>query len=120
MAKPKPSPTQGEKRAAETAVETLRETEAGNGADRAPQPGILPEGAQMETGALTKKKKVLKTLIKRRVLDAYELRGLTINGEDADNIAELSCQMCAVDVMEIYSPKRFDEIPTETRFRRRP
>jgi hypothetical protein len=115
LAKPKPSPTQGEKRPAETAVETLRETEADG--LLASQPGTLPEGAQMETGALTKQKKVFKTLIKRQVLDTYELRGLTINEEDADNIAELSCQMCAVDVMEIYSPKRFTEAATRYRLR---
>ena len=45
LAKPKPSPTQGEKRPAETAAETLRETEAEGGVGRRPQPGILPEGA---------------------------------------------------------------------------
>ena len=74
LAKPKPSPTQGEKRPAETAVETLRETEADGGTGRPSQAGTLPEGAQMETGALTKQKKVFKTLIKRQVLDTYELR----------------------------------------------
>jgi len=111
LAKPKPSPTQGEKRTAEVAVDDLRE------ADRPVQPGILPEGAQMEAGALTKQKKVFKTLIKRQVLDTYELRGLTINEEDADNIAELSCQVCAVDVMEIYSPKRFTEAAARYRLR---
>ena len=68
----------------------------------------------METGALTKQTKVFKTLIKRQVLDTY---GSTINEEDADNIAELSCQMCAVDVMEIYSPKRFTEAATRYRLR---
>ena len=71
----------------------------------------------METGALMKQKKVFKTLIKPLVLDTYELRGVTINEEDADNIAELSCQMCAVDVMEIYRMKRFTEAATTYRLR---
>ena len=33
----------------------------------------------------------------------------SISSEEADSIADLSCQMCAVDVMEIYSPKRFTD-----------
>eukprot|EP00435_Cladocopium_sp_Y103_P052687 s1304_g16.t1 len=114
LAKPKLSPTQGEKRTADTTVDGLREAHQPLSQ---PQSGILPEGAQMETGALTKQKKVFKTLIKRQVLNTYELRGLTINEEDADNIAELSCQMCAVDVMEIYSPKRFTDVATKYRLR---
>ena len=113
MAKPKIQPSQGDKRAAETAVEDLRET-AGEAPTSAPEPMEQGEDAS----AFSKDKKVLKTLIKRQVLDAYELHGLTISSEEADSIADLSCQMCAVDVMEIYSPKRFTD--TAKAFKLRP
>ena len=105
----KPAPPQGEKRSAEEPVEVLRGSTDTREERPSPTPGTTERAAE-EATFLTKHKKVFKTLIRRQVLDTYELHGLDISQEDADSIAELSCQMCAVDGMEIYSPKRFTDM----------
>ena len=120
LAKPKPSPAQGEKRAAETPAEELRDeaTPAGPGAGTSPPSEMQVEGPQPgDVSTLTKAKRQLKALIKRKILDTYDVRSVEITEEDAEAIALMSCEMAAVDVMEIYSPKRFTEAAAQFKLR---
>ena len=69
MAKPKPSPAQGEKRAAETPAEELRDevTPAVPAAGTSPASEMQVEGPQPgDVSTLTKAKRQLKALIKRK------------------------------------------------------
>ena len=120
LAKPKPSPAQGEKRAAETPAEELRDevTPAEPGAGTSPPSEMQVEGPQPgDVSTLTKAKRQPKALIKRKILDTYEVRSVDITEEDAEAIALMSCEMAAVDVMEIYSPKRFTEAAAQFKLR---
>eukprot|EP00434_Breviolum_minutum_P042976 symbB.v1.2.038276.t1/scaffold5896.1/size48089/1 len=120
LAKPKPSPAQGEKRAAETPAEELRDevTPAEPGAGTSPPSEMQVERPQPgDVSTLTKAKRQLKALIKRKILDTYEVRSVDITEEDAEAIALMSCEMAAVDVMEIYSPKRFTEAAAQFKLR---
>ena len=120
LAKPKPSPAQGEKRAAETPAEELRDevTPAEPGAGTSPPSEMQVEGPQPgDVSTLTKAKRQLKALIKRKILDTYEVRSVDITEEDAEAIALMSCEMAAVDVMEIYSPKRLTEAAAQFKLR---
>ena len=120
LAKPKPSPAQGEKRAAETPAEELRDevTPAEPGAGTSPPSEMQVERPQPgDVSTLTKAKRQLKALIKRKILDTYEVRSVDITEEDAEAIALMSCEMAAVDVMEIYSPKRFTEAAAQFKVR---
>ena len=120
LAKPKPSPAQGEKRAAETPAEELRDevTPAEPGAGTSPPSEMQVERPQPgDVSTLTKAKRQLKALIKRKILDTYEVRSVDITEEDAEAIALMGCEMAAVDVMEIYSPKRFTEAAAQFKLR---
>ena len=120
LAKPKPSPAQGEKRAAKTPAEELRDevTPAEPGAGTSPPSEMQVERPQPgDVSTLTKAKRQLKALIKRKILDTYEVRSVDITEEDAEAIALMSCEMAAVDVMEIYSPKRFTEAAAQFKLR---
>ena len=89
LAKPKPSRAQGEKRAAETPAEELRDevTPAEPGAGTSPPSEMQVEGPQPgDVSTLTKAKRQLKALIKRKILDTYEVRSVDITEEDAEAI----------------------------------
>ena len=51
--------------------------------------------------SLSRTKEVLKSAIKRQVLNVYELHSIDIGNEEADIIATLGCEIAAVDVMEV-------------------
>lgn len=113
QAKVKLSEKKGEKRVAAEDAEVLREETSGTA------PGAVVSGTtespevsmelSQDASSLSRTKEVLKAAIKRQVLNVYELHSIDIDNEEADIIATLGCEITAVDVMEVYSPKRFTE-----------
>ena len=114
QAKVKLAERKGEKRAAAEDAEVLREETSGTVPETA-DPGTgdgsenRPNPPSQDVSSLSRTKEVLKAAIKRQVLNVYELHSIDIDHEEADIIATLGCEITAVDVMEVYSPKRFTE-----------
>ena len=113
QAKVKLSEKKGEKRVAAEDAEVLREETSGtapgavvSGTTESPEVSMEPS---QDASSLSRTKEVLKAAIKRQVLNVYELHSIDIDNEEADIIATLGCEITAVDVMEVYSPKRFTE-----------
>ncbi len=92
-------------------------TPAEPGAGTSSTSDVVVEQQPGDINALTKTKRQLKALIKRQILDTYECRSVEITEEDAEAIALMSCEMAAVDVMGIYSPKRFTEAAAQFKLR---
>ena len=98
----------GEKRTAAEDPEVLRKETSGTVPETA-GPGTssgnpsVPRDPSQDVSSLSRTKEVLKAVIKRQVLNVYELHSIDIDNEEADIIATLGCEITAVDVMEVYS-----------------
>ena len=119
-AKVKPNPAQGTKRTAETAVEDLdprvdespKKTETFSYVPETPPAGWRPDAA-----SLVKEKEIAKQHLKKIIQGTYEANGIEISEQEIGDIAHLSVQMSAVNVMEIYSPKRFTALAERYKMR---
>ena len=66
---------------------------------------------------LVKEKEIAKQHLKKIIQGTYEANGIEITEQEIGDIAHLSMQMSAVDVMEVYSPKRFTALAERYKLR---
>ena len=64
-----------------------------------------------------REKEVAQQHLKKIIQGTYEANGIEITEQEIMDIAHLSMQMSAVDVMEIYSPKRFTALADRYKLR---
>ena len=97
---------QGEKRPAETATEEL-DPRVGDVEDLVNSPTVEP--SPEPASSLSARKAESLPVAQTFVRDRYRAQGVDITEEEVTAIASLCVELAAVDVMEIYSPKRFTE-----------
>ena len=118
--KVKPNPAQGTKRAAETAVEELDPRVEESPKKTSPfsyVPETPPAGWKPDAASLVKEKEIAKQHLRKIIQGTYEANGIEITEQEIMDIARLSMQMSAVDIVEIYSPKRFTALAERYRLR---
>ena len=119
-AKVKPNPAQGTKRTAETAVEDLDprvEESPKKTSTFSYVPETPPAGWKPDAASLVKEKEIAKQHLKKIIQGTYEANGIEITEQEIRDIAHLSMQMSAVDIMEIYSSKRFTALAERYKLR---
>ena len=119
-AKVKPNPAQGTKRTAETAVEDLDprvEESPKKTGTFSHVPETPPAGWKPDAASLAKEKEIAKQHLKKIIQGTYEANGIEITEQEIGDIAHLSMQMSAVDILEIYSPKRFTALAERYKLR---
>ena len=80
-------------------------------------PETPPAGWRPDAASLVKEKEIAKQHLKKIIQGTYEANGIEISEQEIGDIAHLSMQMSAVDVMEIYSPKRFTALAERYKLR---
>ena len=106
-AKVKPNPAQGTKRTAETAVEDLDprvEESPKKTGTLSYVPETPPAGWKPDAASLVKEKEIAKQHLRKTIQGTYEANGIEITEQEIRDIAHLSVQMSAVDIMEIRAP----------------
>jgi len=117
MAKAKTEAAPKDKRPAEEAVENLQaRTEEQAVVDTAAPSSSL--GTQeLKSTVLTALKEVAYENIKTLVQETYKRNGVEISAQEVADISSLSCEMAAVDIAEVYSPKRFTALAEQFKLR---
>ena len=104
-AKQKTQQKQGEKREPAVSPEELRtETQPAADAETSNTPDKPPDVGGLELGRL---KRMLRSMVGRKVERAFLAQEVEISAVELEQITKLCVEMGAVDIMEIYSPKRF-------------
>ena len=102
VAKAKPNPVQGAKRTAEVDAKLEESTDPFKNVPETP-----PIGWRPVSGLPLTKEKIAKRHLEGVIRETYSVNNLEITDAEVADIAHLCTQMAAVDVMELYSPKRF-------------
>ena len=71
----------------------------------------------MKSTVLTALKEVAYENIKTLVQETYKKNGVEISAQEVADISSLSCEMAAVDIAEVYSPKRFTALAEQFKLR---
>ena len=71
----------------------------------------------MKSTVLTALKEVAYENIKTLVQETYKRNGVEISAQEVADISSLSCEMAAVDIAEVYSPKRFTALAEQFKLR---
>ena len=88
----KVQPPQGEKREPEVSVEDLRD-QTGEPPAGATTPGQPPDAGGL---SLSRAKKVVKRMIKRRIKQVYEQQEVDISSVGIETLANIGCEQCTV------------------------